>query len=111
MRTRLGLVVVVLCAVYAIWAWQKQAQINRGHETFTRLGCPTCHFNGGGPDLRGVTKKYDHNTIVRFIQNPNTIYAERGHGPLNEGWMMMPNMHATSDDANAIYHYLHSMTK
>lgn len=108
MRPRLVVTTVLLAVVLVVAGWQlrTQQQLRRGESAFTRLGCASCHLAGGGPDLRRAARKYDREMLVRFIQNPDAVYASRGNRPLNEGWMQMPSPHASAEDAEAISYYL-----
>ena len=53
-----------------------------------------------------LPQRYDRTTLTRFIQNPETIYRERGKRPLNAKFFPMPNPHASAEDADAIVAYL-----
>ena len=103
---------LLVCAVVlGGWAYQRQSKIERGQEAFRRLGCVQCHLSGGAPNLNGVTKRYDQSTLTRFIQNPETIYLERGKRPINSRFYPMPNAHASAADADAIVAYLSNMAE
>ncbi len=71
-----------------------------------RLECNACHFSGAGPNLTHVARKYDRAFLEQFITDPPSIYRDRKGAPLNTGFMMMPNVHATPADAKVIVSYL-----
>lgn len=98
--------IVSVCLVFAAWAGQRQWQIERGQQAFWKLGCGNCHFAGGGPTLKGVTAKYDPDTLVRFIRDPEVVYKERGKKPLNSGYVIMHKVTASDSDIKAIAAYL-----
>jgi cytochrome c2 len=100
---------LVVCFTAIIY--EKNTLPKRGEETFTRLGCGGCHFSGGGPNLTHVVSRQDEALLEKFIQNPANIYRERNGQPLNPGYMLMPNMNATHDDAVAIIAYLKELDK
>jgi mono/diheme cytochrome c family protein len=85
----------------------------RGHDAMGKLGCSDCHSIGGGvvigPDLRFAATKYDHDVLVRFIEDPQTIYAARHQHPLNQGFSDMPRLDVSAEDAEAIAAYLDSV--
>jgi|SRR3954470_21935691 cytochrome c2 len=99
-------------ATLAMFVWfvalvyEKLTLARRGEQTFARLGCGGCHFSGGGPNLTHVVKKHNEELLKRFIHNPHDVYLQRNGQPLNSGYMLMPNMNATQDDATAIIAYL-----
>ncbi len=84
---------------------------NRGEQTFTRLGCGGCHFSGGGPNLTHVIRKHDEKLLRQFIQSPGSVYQQRKNQPLNPGYMFMPNMNASAQDADEIIAYLKELDK
>lgn len=85
----------------------------RGHDVMDKLGCGNCHSVGGGvvvgPDLRLAATKYDHDTLVKWIEDPQAIYAARHQRPLNKGFSEMPRLDVSADDAEAIAAYLGSV--
>lgn len=112
MRSRILVGLLLLCAAgLGGWAYQHQAKIERGQQAFRRLGCATCHLSGGAPNLSNVAQRYDRTTLTRFIQNPETIYRERGKRPLNPKFFPMPNPHASAADADAIAAYLATLSQ
>lgn len=98
--------VLVACAAAAIWAWHRQSVIDRGERAFKRYGCADCHRSGGGPKLANVSSKYDAETLVRFIHDPDTVYRERGRKPLNPGYSTMHRVRADNADIRAIAAYI-----
>jgi hypothetical protein len=106
-----AIVLILIAASLGGWAYYRQSQIEHGQQAFKRLGCGDCHFAGGAPNLSTVTKRYDRTTLVRFIQDPETIYRERGKRPLNANYFPMPDPHASPADAKSIVAYLASLSK
>jgi cytochrome c551/c552 len=100
---------LALCSLAIIY--ERLTLSRRGEETFARLGCRGCHFSGGGPNLSHVANKHSEALLEKFIQNPQNVYKERKGQPLNAGYMLMPNMHATQNDAQAIIAYLQELNK
>ena len=112
MRSRIAIVGLLLFAgALGGWAYLRQAKLERGQQAFRRLGCGTCHLSGGAPNLSAIAQKYDQKTLARFIENPETIYRERGKRPLNPKYFPMPNPHASPADADAIAAYLFSASQ
>jgi hypothetical protein len=58
-----------------------------------------------------VTNKHSTALLAKFIQNPQNVYRERNGQPLHAGYMLMPNMNATHNDAQAIIAYLQQLDK
>ncbi len=87
-------------------AWARR----RGAHDFQELGCASCHSLGGGvvvgPDLRTATAKYDHDTLVQWIESPESIYQARHRRPLNPGFSEMPDLGVPGSEAEAIADYL-----
>ena len=85
----------------------------QGKELLSRRGCLGCHSIGGGrvigPDLIGVAAKYARDSLVRWIHDPQGIYRERGHKPLNAGYAEMPDLNISQQEAEAIAAYLLSL--
>ena len=109
MKSRVRGAILGLCAVVAVWVGYQQYQLDRGQKAFTELGCASCHFAGGGPNLTYVAKKYDADTMVRFIQDPEAVYKERGKKPLNSGYVAMHKVPADPADVRAIATFLRNM--
>jgi len=83
----------------------------RGQRDFERLGCSACHTKGPGPDLAKLIQIQDPKFLERFISDPSAVYEQRGMRPLNEGYTLMPDMHATPQDAREIVAYLESLDR
>lgn len=99
-------IVLLLAAIVAGWVIFRERKVEYGQAAFTKVGCAACHLSGSAPNLTNVTRKYDRNTLSRFISNPEEIYRERGKKPLNEGFTPMPRLQVTPSDADAIAAYL-----
>ena len=110
MKWKLAAVAAVALCLASI-ASERLTLSRRGEESFARLGCGGCHFSGGGPNLTHVVNKHNDALLERFIQNPQSVYRERKGQPLNVGYMLMPNMNATHEDARAIIAYLRELNK
>jgi len=117
--------VVVTAVLLAAWvlhgAWHavqaeranaalRAAARDRGAQAFQERGCSNCHSVGGGvvvgPDLRSAPAKYDHETLVHFIESPESVYSARHQHPLNEGFSEMPSVGVEAPEAEAIAEYL-----
>ena len=101
--------VILLCA--GAWWYEYDNAAARGERAFQRLGCGGCHFSGAGPNLTHIARKEDPKLLQRFIANPPEIYRERGMKSLNEGYMLMPDMHASPQDARDIVAYLRDLDR
>jgi Cytochrome c len=102
---------VVAVACIGVWSYQANSAVARGEEAFKRLGCGGCHFSGAGPTLTHIVRNQDEQLLERFIASPPAVYHERGMRSLNEGYMLMPDMHATPQEAHDIVAYLHEMNR
>ncbi len=91
-------------------AQQQASARSRGAHAFQNLGCVSCHSLGGGvvvgPDLRTAAAKYDHDTLVQWIESPESIYQARHRRPLNPGFSEMPDLGVPDSEAEAIAEYL-----
>ncbi len=101
---------LALCALVLVAAIGEQVVLQHGEASFGRLGCANCHANGGGPNLARVKKKYDADTLVRFIQDPEQVYSERGQKPLNPGYVGMHKVKASTWEIRSIALYLRNFT-
>lgn len=110
MLRALAAITVLLCLVVIAWVYQQQRTIENGQAAFMRYGCPSCHFAGGAPNLQNVSKKYDRAMLTRFIEDPNSVYAERQNRPLNQGFNHMPRIKTDPDDVKAIVAYLQTLS-
>jgi hypothetical protein len=102
------LVVVAVGLAVGILVYQRYTPARRGERAFQQLGCGGCHFSGAGPNLTHVVRKRDPRLLERFIASPSDVYRERGMRPLNDGYMLMPEMHAGAD-ARTIVAYLREL--
>ena len=103
--------ILLASAILATAACSHDTPAVRGERAFHRLGCTACHTKGPGPDLAKVIRTQDPKFLERFIANPPAVYDQRGMRPLNEGYTLMPDMHATPDDARDIVAYLESLDR
>ncbi|HVZ15900.1 MAG TPA: cytochrome c [Terriglobales bacterium] len=106
-----GILLVVAAIAGGVLLYQRYSLPQRGERAFQRLGCGGCHFSGAGPNLTHVVRRQDPKFLEQFIANPPAVYRQRGMRPLNDGYMLMPDMHASPDDAAAIVAYLHDLDK
>ena len=104
-------IVVALAVFVAVIAYEHDAPARRGEETFNRLGCSSCHFSGAGPNLTHELNKHDEAFLERFIQDPSALYTERHGQTLNPGYMPMPNLGVSAEDAHDIVAYLKQLNK
>jgi cytochrome c551/c552 len=83
-------------------------------QLFVQYGCDGCHAIGGGtllgPDLINAAQKYDHQTLIQWIRDPEALYQERGQKPLNPGYPEMPALEVSAPDAEVIATYLLSLS-
>jgi len=86
------------------------ASSSPGAALFASNGCAGCHSIGQGrvigPDLAGVGKRFDRDTMIAFISDPQVVYARERKSPLNEGYPAMPSLSVSPNDAAAIADYL-----
>ncbi|MGZ4787275.1 MAG: c-type cytochrome [Terriglobales bacterium] len=107
----ISLILAMAGAAVGVSLYQRYTLAERGERTFQRLGCGGCHFSGAGPNLTHVVQKHDPEFLERFIASPDAVYHERGMRPLNDGYMLMPEMHASPEDAKAIIEYLRKLDR
>ena len=105
------LLVAVFGGCIGAWWYSHNNAAARGERAFQRLGCGTCHYSGGGPNLTHIVRTQDPKLLEGFIADPPKVYGTRGMKPLNEGYMLMPDMHASTDDAHDIVAYLRQLDK
>ncbi len=81
-----------------------------GEEIFMQGKCVRCHTLGRGrfvgPDLLGVGERYSRDDLIRWAQNPESIYSERKKKPINDGYPPMPPMNLSKSDARRVADYL-----
>lgn len=93
------------------WWYEHNNAAAQGERAFKQLGCGGCHFSGAGPNLTHVVRRQSPKFLEQFIANPPEVYRERGERSLNEGYMLMPDMHATPEDARDIVAYLQELDR
>ncbi len=97
-------------AATAVVSPPTEAAAMHGKEMFEKSGCTGCHTIGQGtlvgPDLLGIGKKYDEKTLLQWIEDPETVYSQRGQKPINPTFPEMPRPEISVDDARAIVAYL-----
>jgi mono/diheme cytochrome c family protein len=101
---------VVLAAIggFALWAAYSTYQLELGKRAFARLGCASCHFSGGGPNLANILPRYDEKTVEDFIREPEDVYRRMGRKPLNPGFSVMHRVKASDAEVTAMAKYLKS---
>ena len=81
-----------------------------GEEIFIQGKCVKCHTIGRGrfvgPDLLGVGERYSRDDLIRWAQDPESVYAERKKKPINEGYPPMPPMSLSRSDAQKVADYI-----
>ena len=97
---------LAVCAVVSAAVLHRDYQIAEGQKIYDRLGCATCHLAGGAPSLEHVGRKYDRQTFVDWLSNPETIYARLGRKPLNAGYPPMPRLQEVSHRDIELLSYL-----
>jgi len=101
--------VLVLAVLTAAIFFYRDRQVSAGQAAFARLGCSDCHLSGGGPNLAYVADKYDADTLVRFITDPELVYKQMGRKPLNAGYGIMHRVKASPSEIHQIAAYLRSL--
>ncbi len=85
------------------------AQVS-GESVFIEKRCVRCHTLGRGrfvgPDLLGAGKKYSRDDLIKWAQDPESIYSERKKKPINDGYPPMPPMNLSGTDAQKVADYL-----
>lgn len=110
MKTKvLGLILAMF-----ILPLSKAQDLEAGQKTFKTI-CQACHTLGKGklvgPDLKGVTDKYDHEWIKSFVKNSTEMVEagdEQAVAVFNEFNQipMPPNPTFTEDDLNNLLAYI-----
>jgi protein SCO1/2 len=91
--------------------------LDPGQYLFTKK-CGACHTVGQGdkigPDLAGVTDTRNRDWLMRKIQNPEKLLAEKDPITMalaeKYGHVTMPNLRVADEDANHLIGYLVSQT-
>ena len=102
----LSIGVLVFCAVVFAWVSYGEYNVEQGRKAYRKYGCAQCHEAGSAPDLTKVKAKYDKAYLARFIENPETIYREKGKAPINEGFTPMPPLHVSPKEAKQLADFL-----
>jgi len=105
---KLKWLILLPIVVFALWASLRAYEIDLGKRSFARLGCASCHFSGGGPNLSHVLPQYDEQTVVDFIRDPEAVYRRLGRKPLNPGFAIMHRVNASDGEVRAMAKYLKS---
>ncbi len=108
MSSKVKLIIALPIAVFALWACYHAYELDLGKRTFARLGCASCHFSGGGPNLANILPQYDLPTVEDFIRDPEAVYRRLGRKPLNPGFAVMHKVPATNGEVRAMAKYLKS---
>jgi protein SCO1/2 len=93
-------------------------KLSRGEYLF-RTRCRSCHAMGAegplGPDLLGVTEKRERAWLLRWIQEPDKVLAEKDPIALElferYGELPMPNLGLNDLDAAALVDYMASASR
>jgi len=96
---------------------ETQLKFDQGQYQFGRM-CAACHTIGHGdkigPDLLGVTTVRDRKWLLRMIQKPDELLAEKDAIALalfhKYKQVPMPNVYTNDADANAIVNFLEAQT-
>lgn len=93
----------------------RRAVVAAGKELFTSKGCSACHTLGKGPlvgpDLLEIVPRRGFDYLVRWLQNPETVYIELGTRPINQGFPPMPAMNVSREEAIGIATFLLSRSE
>lgn len=108
MSFKLKWVIILAIAAFALWAAYHSYQLELGKRAFARLGCASCHFSGGGPNLSNVLPQYDEKTVEDFIRDPDEVYRRLGRKPLNPGFSVMHKVKTSNYEVTAMAKYLKS---
>ena len=108
MLTKLKWLVLLAIAGFALWASYHVYLLDLGQRSFVRLGCASCHFSGGGPNLAYILPLYDEPTVEDFIRNPEAVYRRLGRKPINPGFANMHSVKTTGREVRAMAKYLKS---
>lgn len=108
MSLKLKWLLLLPLGVFALWASYHVYELDLGKRSFARLGCASCHFSGGGPNLSNVLPQYDVQTVEDFIRDPEAVYRRLGRKPLNPGFAIMHRVNASDREVRAMAKYLKS---
>lgn len=98
--------VLAICFVVAAVVFYRGHQVAEGQQVFERLGCQSCHIAGGGPSLAHVGRKYDRATLVKWLSDPDAVYARLGREPLNPGYPAMPRQKVSPIEIRELSYFL-----
>jgi hypothetical protein len=102
MKSKLYLAIAIAVLIVGIPAYEHYSLPRQGERAFARLGCAGCHSTGAGPNFTHVIRRRDPALLEQFIANPREVYRQRRMRPLKDGYMLMPDIHASRRDAVAI---------
>ena len=109
---RLGGFVVLLIWVWGMGIGCRQGRVERGRIVF-RQKCAHCHTVGRGkrmgPDLKGVTKRWEGKALRAWLVDPDAVYRERGRRPINPKFSPMPRVTLTPEEVADLLAYLSSI--
>ena len=101
-----SIAILAVCGVVFAYVSWHEYNVEQGRKAYRKYGCAQCHEAGAAPDLAKLKGKLDRDFIARFVENPETVYREKGHRPLNEGYVPMPVLHVSHDEARQIADFL-----
>lgn len=108
-KRTIGGFIFILAIGAGLLFYRRYSDAARGEREFSALGCTGCHFSGAGPNLTHVVRKLDAKFLERFIQEPAAVYSERNGRPLNDGYMLMPKVNVSPEQAKHIVAYLRAL--
>jgi len=98
--------VLAACLIVFVVVFYRGHQVAEGQQAFEHLSCPSCHIAGGAPSLAQVGRKYDRQTFVEWLSDPEAVYARLGRKPLNPGYPTMPRQPISHRDIERISYFL-----
>lgn len=107
----IAIVILIACAVVFAWAWYGEYNVEQGRKAYKHYGCAQCHESGSAPDLSKLKGKLDRATMTRFIEDPESVYREKGRRPLNPDFMPMPPLHVSHSEARQLTDFLYSVSQ
>ena len=111
MARKLILLLLAAGMLASVLLWERYSLARQGERDFAALGCVSCHFSGGGPNLTHVVRKHDDKLLSQFIGDPGSVYRARNMQSLNEGFGHMPQLQTTPQNVRAIIAYLHELDR